>query len=214
MAPNPGRLPLWLKILFALFLAVMVPVYAMNYGPTNFLYFCDISLFLTLVSMWTERSLPASMALTGIFVGQVLWCLDFFTELAGFHLVGMTSYMFDPRNPLFLRSLSFFHCWLPFLLLYMVKKLGYDRRALWSWTAVAWTLCLVAYFFFPPAGAVLADSKIPRNINYVFGFDDAAPQTWMPAPLYLVVWMLALFLIGFLPAHLIFKKGFRRPDPA
>ena len=48
--PSP-RIPLWLKIAYTAFLAVMVPVYWANYGPTNFLYFCDVALLLTLVGV-------------------------------------------------------------------------------------------------------------------------------------------------------------------
>jgi hypothetical protein len=46
----------------------------------------------------------------------------------GFHVAGMTSYMFNPHSALFLRGLSLFHGWLPFLLCYLVFRLGYDRR--------------------------------------------------------------------------------------
>jgi len=37
--------------------------------------------------------------------------------------------MFDARFPPVLRLLSLFHGWLPILLVYLVWKLGYDRRA-------------------------------------------------------------------------------------
>ncbi|HEX8424939.1 membrane-associated protein [Hymenobacter sp.] len=206
MESTAARLPLGLKLLFTAFLAVMVPVYWTNYGPTNFLYFCDISLLLCLISLWTEKKLPASMAAVGILLPQVLWCLDFLGELFGVHLVGMTAYMFDLNRSLFLRGLSFFHGWLPFLLVFLVKRLAYDRRALWAWTGLAWGLCLVAYFFLPPAGAVMPDPKIPVNINYVYGFDDAHPQTWLPAPVYLLGWMAALFLVAYLPTHMVLRK--------
>src|ERR1700689_4566422 len=49
----------------------------------------------------------------------------------------------------FLRSLSFFHFWLPWLLIYIVWKLGYDRRAFLRWWVLAWALLLVCYFFMP-----------------------------------------------------------------
>jgi hypothetical protein len=211
MFPASSRLPLALKLLVTAFLAVMVPVYYVNYGATNFLYFCDISLLLACLALWTERPLFASMAAVGILVPQVLWCLDFGAELLGLRLVGLTGYMFDANRSLFLRGLSFFHGWLPFLLLFLVKRLGYDRRALWAWTALGWSLCLVAYFFLPPAGTMLADPKIPVNINYVFGFDDAHPQTWLPGPVYLVGWMLLLFGVFYLPTHLLLRRWFGRP---
>ena len=208
------RLPLSLKLAVSAFLALMVPVYYVNYGPTNFLYFCDVALLLSFVALWTEKALPASMAAVGILVPQVLWCADFVSELLGLHLVGLTGYMFDENRSLLLRGLSFFHGWLPFLLIFLVKRLGYDRRALLAWTALGWSLCLVAYFFLPPAGAVMPDAKIPVNINYVFGFDDAHPQTWLPAPLYLLAWMTGLLAVFYVPSHLLLRRWFARPTPA
>src|SRR2546426_239453 len=37
------RIPLWLKIGWTLWLGVWMPYYWMQYGPQNFLYFCDIA---------------------------------------------------------------------------------------------------------------------------------------------------------------------------
>ena len=36
-------------------MAVLIPVYWYYYGPTNFLYFCDVALILTLVAIWIEK---------------------------------------------------------------------------------------------------------------------------------------------------------------
>jgi hypothetical protein len=203
---SPSPVPLWLKWTFTAFMLVLVPVYWANYGPTNFLYFCDAALFLTLCAVWLEIPLLASMAAVGILVPQFFWCIDFTAELCGLHLSGMTSYMFDAQRSLFLRGLSFFHGWLPFLLCFLVARMGYDRRALKMWTALAGGLCLIAFFLLPPAGAQLADPKIPVNINYVFGLNDAQPQTWMPSGVYLIVWILALFTLAYVPTHLVLTK--------
>ena len=205
-ALDKPRVPVWLKWAYTAFMLVLVPVYWVNYGPANFIYFCDASLFLTLFAVWTDNALPASMAAVGILVPQFFWCVDFGAELVGSHLTGMTGYMFDAQLSLFLRGLSLFHGWLPFLLCYLVFRLGYDRRALKAWTALACALCLIAFFLLPPAGATQADPKWPRNINYVFGLDDAHPQKWMPPGLYLVVWFLALFTLAYVPTHLALTK--------
>jgi hypothetical protein len=47
LAQPANRLPLALKLVYTAFMAVLVPVYWHYYGPTNFLYFCDVALFLT-----------------------------------------------------------------------------------------------------------------------------------------------------------------------
>ncbi|MDB6072122.1 MAG: hypothetical protein JWL81_3293 [Verrucomicrobiales bacterium] len=201
-----GRIPLWLKVAYTAFLAVLIPVYLTQYGPTNFLYFCDVALLLMAWGLWRESSLAVSLAAVGILLPQVLWCVDFAVELSGGHFTRMTSYMLDSSRSLFLRGLSLFHGWLPFLVVYAVKKLGYDRRALPWWTGIAVVLCLIAFFFLPPAGAVLENPAIPRNVNYVFGLDDAAPQTRFPAGVYLVGWIAALIGIVYVPTHLLLRK--------
>ncbi len=209
MKPTAKRIPLWLKTTYTAFLAIMIPVYWINYGPTNFLYFCDVALLLTLVGIWKEDTLLVSLPAVGILLPQALWCADFLMELFGGKLTGMTGYMFDENRSLFLRGLSLFHGWLPFLLVYLVWKLGYDKRALLGWSIISVILCLSAYFLLPAAGAELTDPKIPRNVNYVFGMDDAKPQSWMPPLAYLGTWITALTCIVFIPTHFVLKKLFK-----
>lgn len=215
MDNNRAAVPAAVKWTFTAFMLVLVPVYTVNYGLTNFLYFCDAALFLTLYAVWTGSRLAASMAAVGILLPQFFWCLDFAFELTGRHLSHMTSYMFDPGRSLFLRGLSFFHGWLPFLLLFLLGRLGYDRRALPAWTVLAWGLCLVSFFFLPPAGALLPDPKTPVNVDFVWGLDDAKPQTWLPPGQYLVAWMLALLALIYVPTHLALNRLYgRRPVAA
>src|SRR6476660_2373968 len=90
--PSPARIPLPVKIGFSAFMAVLVPVYIYWYGPTNFLYFCDVSLILTLVGIWTESALLISMCAVGILVPQVFWVVDFLAHFAGYSPTGMTDY--------------------------------------------------------------------------------------------------------------------------
>lgn len=213
ISTSRGRIPLWVKLAYTAFMAVLIPVYLRNYGPTNFLYFCDIALLITLYAVWAESALAVSMAAVGILIPQVFWCLDFAWQIFAPH-EGMTAYMFDAHKSLFLRGLSFFHGWLPFLLVGLVWRLGYDRRALKAWTILGWALCLIAYFLLPPAGAHLPDPNTPVNVNYVFGLDDAHPQHWLPLPVYLLVHMLALFLVAYVPAHLILRRLFGTSNPA
>ncbi len=208
-----NRIPLWLKIAYTAFLAVMIPTYWINYGPTNFLYFCDVALLLTLVGIWTESALLISLPAVGILLPQALWCADFLVQLCGGKMTGMTGYMFDGDRSLFLRGLSLFHGWLPFLLFYLVTRLGYDKRALLGWSAICVVLCVIAYFWLPPAGAVLPNPNAPTNINYVYGMDDAKPQDLLPPLAYLGAWIAALTGIVFIPTHFALKK-LCKPVPA
>ena len=207
-APLPRRIPLWLKLAYTGFMAVLIPVYWSNYGPTNFLYFCDMALILTLAGLWAENRLLVSMSAVGILAPQALWVVDFGARLTGHPFLGMTDYMFDGHHSLFLRGLSLFHGWLPFLLVVLVARLGYDRRALPAWTALALALCLISYFFLPPAGAQAPGSLTPVNVDYVFSLDDAKPQTWMSPGAYLLVVMAALPALFFVPTHFALRRMF------
>jgi hypothetical protein len=209
-SPPAPLIPLWLKISYTAFMAVLVPIYWHHYGLSNFLYFCDVALFLTLVGVWKESPLLISLPAVGIFLPQLLWCVDFLVELSGHRFTGLTSYMFDEHKPLYLRGLSLFHGWLPWLLLGLLAKVGYDRRALWGWSLLTVALCLFCYIALPPAGAELADPNLPRNVNYVFGMDDAAPQTRFAPLTYLTIWITGLIGLIFVPTHLFLKRCFTR----
>lgn len=205
---SSSRIPRWLKFAYTAFMAVLIPVYWLHYGPTNFLFFCDVALVLTLIAVWTEKPLYASLAAVGILMPQALWCVDFVVGLFGMKMTGLTAYMFDATRPLHLRGLSLFHGWLPFLLVFLVMRLGYDRRAFRGWTLTSVLLCGVSFFFLPAPGSaeVLANPQVPYNVNYVFGMSETECQTWMPPSLYLVAWVTALITLVYLPTHALLKR--------
>lgn len=211
---TPATIPLWLKLSYSAFMAVLVPVYWYNYGPTNFLYFCDVALFLALIAVWTEKSIYASMAAVGILLPQALWCLDFLGAAVGSPITGMTNYMFDQNLSLFLRGLSFFHFWLPFLLVYLVYQLGYAKHAFLYWTLLAWALVVFCYLFMPAPPAPPGMSHLPVNINYVYGIDDKGPQTWMSPIAWLGTLMVALPALLYAPAHFVLSRLFKPADRA
>jgi hypothetical protein len=198
------RLSLWLKLAYSAFVAVLIPVYWHYYGPTNFLYFCDVALILTLVGIWLESPLLVSMCAVGILAPQVLWVADFLSNLVGVPLVGMTDYMFNPDSSRFLRGLSLFHGWIPFLLVYLVWKLGYDRRAFLAWTGLAWALILICFFFMPPSQP--NPGLMPVNINYVWGPSDNVAQSWVPAWVWVLGLMVGMPLLLFAPVHFLLAR--------
>lgn len=210
---RPGnRIPLSLKLAYTAFMAVLIPVYWTSYGPTNFLYFCDLALLLTLAGVWLESPLLVSMPAAGILAPQVLWIADYALNFFSIHLTGMTDYMFDAGKPVFLRGLSLFHGWLPILLVVLVARLGYDRRAFPAWTALAWSVMLISFFSRPEPSAANADAV--ANVNYVFGMSATEPQHLMPAWIWLVGLMIILPTLLVAPVHVVLKRFFPLHHPA
>jgi len=198
---NRGVIPLWIKMSYTLFVAVLVPVYWVHNGPAHFLWASDIALLTLVVALWRESRLLASMMAVAVLLPELAWNLDFFTRLlAGRDVIGLdaTGYMFNPAQPLWLRGLSLFHVFLPALLVWMLYRLGYDRRAFLATTLLSWVVLPVTYLFTDPA----------RNINWVFGLGDQ-PQTWLSPPLYLMGLMLLFPLGVYLPTHRMLQKAFQ-----
>jgi hypothetical protein len=63
-------------------------------------------------------------------------------------------------------------------------------------------------FFTPPAGAHLATPEQPININYLYGFNNGQPQTWINEILYVILWPGVLWLVAFFSTHLVLCRIF------
>ena len=213
MTATRNLIPLWFKLLYSAFVAVLVPLYWATYGPWNFLYFCDIALLVTAVAIWIENPLLISTQAVAILAPQMLWVLDLLARVvARVEITGVTAYMLEPSIPLYLRSLSLFHGWLPFVLFWLVWRLGYDRRAVVLQSAAAVVVLLVSYLFAPAPPPSPLDPNRAVNINYVYGFTDQQPQTLM-APWLWVLAMMALNIVAFyIPAHWVLARAFRHPN--
>ena len=192
-------IPLWGKVVYTLFLCVLVPAYWVHWGPRNFLWFSDIALLTTGVALWLESAVLASMMTVAIALPELVWNVDFFGRLVtGRHPFGLSEYMFDARKPRLLRALSLFHVVLPVLLIWMVHRLGYDPRAWIFQTVVALIVLPVTYRLTDPAD----------NVNWVYG-PGARPQTWMTPRAYLAAVMVFFPLVVYLPTHLLLRALFR-----
>ena len=210
MLMGRGKIPRWVKLPYTAFVAVLVPFYWRTYGPVNFLWFCDVALLVTLPALWLESPFLSSMQAVAIALPQLCWDVDFTAHLAGIHLIGLADYMFDPNIPLFVRGLSSFHGWLPLVLLWMVWRLGYDRRALPAQTVAAAVL-LVACFLFTPRPPHPADNpNAAVNVNWVFGPGEETVQTWMAPGLYLALQIVFYPIVIYLPTHLALGRLFKR----
>ena len=180
-----------------MFVCVLVPCYWRAYGPANFLWASDIALFILLAALWTERPLLHSMMAVGVLLFEIAWVVDL---LAGSRLLGMAEYMFEPDRPLHLRALSLFHAMLPPLIIFLLLRLGYDRRALAAQTLLTWVVLPVTYLC----------TERADNINLVFG-PGLAPQTLVHPLLYLALEMLLLPIAIYLPVHLLLRRWCREP---
>ena len=203
------RIPYWVKLLYTAFVAIVVPLYWVTYTPWNFLYFCDIALLVTAAALWMESPLLISMQAVAIVAPQLLWVVDLLCRVvAGVEITGVTSYMLNESIPLYLRGLSLFHGWLPFLLLWLVSRLGYDRRALVLQSAAAIAILLISYLFAPAPPPSAAAPNHAVNINYVYGFTDKQPQTLMAPWLWLVSLMAINIVAFYIPTHFALRRVF------
>jgi hypothetical protein len=207
------RIPTWVKVAYAAFVAIVVPNYWVTYSPWNFLYFCDIALLVTAVAIWIESPLLISMQAVAITIPQLLWVVDFLCRLiAGVDITGVTSYMLDSSIPLFLRALSLFHGWLPFALLWLLSRLGYDRRALGLQSVVAIMVFLISYLFAPAPPPSASHPNWAVNLNYVYGLDDKHPQTLMAPQLWLLCLMAVTVIALYVPTHFALRRVFQAPS--
>src|SRR5688572_26439370 len=186
--PNCATVPLWLRIVYTLFVIVLVPVYGVHYGPENFLWFSDIALFSICFAMWLRSRFIVSTMAVGVLILELLWTIDFiWSVVAQRELLGMARYMHDPTIPLFVRGLSLFHLFLPVIITWLLQRWGYDSRALAAMTVLAWIVLPLTF----------AVTERKDNINRVFGFDG--PQERISPMVYLLLLMVALPLGVYVP---------------
>ena len=198
-----ATIPLRLKVPYTIFVCVLVPAYWHEYGPANFLWGSDIALLLTLVALWTgNRLLPSMMAL-GVLLPELVWIIDFALRLLlGPEAIPLDStlYMFDPGIPLWIRGLSLYHIALPIVLVWLLYRFGYQRRAL-LWQTLLLSLVLpLTYAVSDPAA----------NINWVHGF-GGSPQTLVSGPIFVLLLMVFFPVALYLPMHLLLNRMFPEP---
>jgi hypothetical protein len=184
------RIPLWLKIGWTIWVVVWAPIYWRQYGPANFLFFCDLGNILITAGLWLESSLIFSWQATSLLLFQTLYTVDLAGALVtGKHLIGGTEYMFDAHLPLFVRLLSLFHVVTPPLLLWAIWRLGYDRRGWLCATSASWIVVPINYFWHPEL-----------DVNWARGL-FFREQHAMPGLLYLAGYLIAVPLIVYYPTH-------------
>jgi hypothetical protein len=192
--PSRSRIPLWLKICWTVWVLIWAPVYLRHYGAQNFLFYCDIGNILITAALWSESRLIFSWQAVGLLVFQTLYAIDLIIAFAsGWHPIGGTEYMFDPKIPVLVRVLGLYHIVVPVLLLWAVHRLGYDARGFIYQTFTLWVLVPVNFFWRPQ-----------YNVNWARGLGHE--QHLVPAWLYLLAYLVLVPLIVYWPTHALMLR--------
>lgn len=188
--PSRG-VPLWLKLVFSLWVVTWAPTYWVLLGPQNYLWLCNLANFLLLAGLWCESRRLVSMQWLAVALVGTFWAIDVGTAwLTGWHPIGGTEYMFDPEHPPLTRAMSLYHLILPLVAGFAIWRIGYDRRALVWQSMLTWLVVPASYLF----------TEAERNINWVEG-PFGQPQSVMDPWLYLAGLMLLWPLLVYLPVH-------------
>jgi hypothetical protein len=198
------RLPLWLKAGWTVWVALWIPLYWKQYGPSTFLWFCDFANLMILAALWTESSLLFSWQAVSVLVVQIAYTLDVAGRaLFRRHFIGGTEWMFQENILLRIRLASLFmHVAAPPVLIWGIRRLGYDRRALICQIATTCVLLPISWWGF--------DAEL--NLNWVWRPFGKA-QAWVSPGFYLVICMVGYTLLFFLPTHLVLNRLFGRKKP-
>jgi len=189
-----SRIPLALKLIWTVLVLVWVPVYWRQYGPQNFLFFCDIGNLLITVGLWLESRFILSWQAVGLLVFQTLYDIDLLVALvSGHHATGGTEYMFDPAIPVFVRALGLYHIVVPVLLLWAVRRLGYDLRG-WKLQTLLMAVVVPINFFWHPGA----------NVNFARGIGHE--QHMMPSWLYMVGYLIVAPVLIYWPTNLALRR--------
>ncbi len=200
MSPAPHTFPVlrWFSLLWMI---VWLPAYFRVWGLANLLHLCDVAVILTFVGIWFANPLLLSSQAVSSLAAGFFWILDVGWRLTtGRFLVGGTDYMWDARYPLWVRLLSTFHIGLPSVLLWTLRKVGYDWRALGLQAAIAAALLIVSRFL-----------SAELNMNYAYR-DPVFHRAWGPAPAHLAMIFIPLVVLIYWPTHLLLSWFFRVPD--
>ena len=165
------NIPRWIKWAALFWLLAWFPTYWHTWGPNNFLQMCDIALILTCIGLWTNSGLMISGQAVSSLLVDAAWALDAGWRLfLRHHLIGGTEYLFDASEPLWIRLLSLYHLVLPALLLWLLYRIGYDRRG--------WALqCAIALPVFIASRFTISSEKYELRVRRSIFPPPVGPRT-------------------------------------
>lgn len=192
-------LPMWVKVAYTVFFFPWIVEGYFAYGPANLLWLCNICNLLLIYGVWRESRIIFSSQLLAVLLTSAVWTIDVLTwALTGWFPLGFTGYMANPEIPLVARIFSLYHSVIPILLIFGVRRLGYDRRGLWLQVAITTVLLPVTLAVSPPEW----------NINWVWG--PGFVQSWMPPWAWLALCVVGYPVVLYLPVHAVILAWRRR----
>ena len=195
--PSKKTFATWQRWLAIGWLALWIPAYWRTWGPANFLQLCDIAMILTCVGIWSGSALLLSSQAVSSLLVDLVWLVDAGGRLVfGRHVIGGTEYLFDAQYPLWVRLLSLFHVVLPVLLLWSLRRVGYDGRGVVLQCAIALAAFGAARFTDPA-----------KNINFAFS-DPFLHWASGRGAAHAVANTLFMLVVAYLPTHAVLKRFF------
>ena len=185
-----------------LWLAVWLPTYAVYWGFDNFVQLCDIAAILTVAGVWTGNSLLLSSQAVGSLAINTLWTINILWRFFfGVFPLGGSEFMWDTHYPLWVRLLSFYHVAVPLVLLWALRRTGYDPRGWWLQVAISVPVLIASRFISPQ-----------RNFNFAVT-DPLLKISFHPAALHLAIILFCLIAFLYWPAHRLLLRVYPPPAP-
>ena len=214
----------WKRALAAAYtvgLVAWAATYFARFGSAIFLWYCCAANVLVGFGLVAGSRLLVSMAAVSVLPVQLAYTVDALVRLASGHgLFAATESLFDPARPTWLRLMTAHHAVTAAVALFVLRRWGYDARALARQTALASVLLVGGYLLADPAED--SDDRVaPRiagrafdpdyDVNWSHGL-GGRPEPG-PLPFGLFVMLLGYPLAVHLPTHLALTRLFRRPAP-
>lgn len=146
--------------------------YGLAFGAHVFLWLCCLGNVLLLWGVWSRGNRVVSVTAVLVLGVQLCYAVDLVSRLArGVGVWGAVDSLFDVQRPLALRLLSLYHVVVPALLVWLLRRRGYWRGAVFAALAVTGVVFALSLQW---VSALPAWPSFELNLNFVAGFAGAS----------------------------------------